>query len=51
MISNNLDSLYENRAEKASGYVSMCLGMSHELSLGYQLYSTAKMMHDAIFIN
>ena len=25
MISNDLDSLYENRAEKASGYVSLCL--------------------------
>ena len=51
MISNNIDDLYDNRAEKANGSVAMCLGMATEISLGFHLYPTAKMLHEAIFVN
>ena len=50
-ISNELKILYEKRWEKAQGYSSMCLAMSTETSLGFQIYNIAKLYHMSIFVN
>ena len=50
-IANKLETLYTKRWEKAQGYSASCLAMCTEMSLGYRLYSTAKMLHMSIFVN
>ena len=50
-VSNIWDNLYTKRWEKAQGYSATCLAMSTEMSLGYQVYSIAKMLHMSIFVN
>ena len=50
-LSNDLDVLYEKRAEKSLGYAIQCIGMSMEISVGYRLYSVARTMHESIFLN
>ena len=50
-VSNIWDNLYFKRWEKAQGYSATCLAMSTEMSLGFQLYSIAKMYHMSIFVN
>ena len=43
--------LYKKRWEKAQGYCAMCLAMCTEMTLGIQLYATAKLLHESIFVN
>ena len=50
-ISNDTDVLYEKRAQKAMGYVSTCIAMTSEISLGYRLYDIAKLLLQTIFLN
>ena len=50
-VSNIWDNLYNKRWEKAQGYSVTCLAMSTEMSLGFQIYSIAKMYHMSIFVN
>ena len=45
------DILYRKRYERAQGYAVTCQAMCSEISLGYQVYSTAKLLHQAIFLN
>ena len=46
-----MDVLYKKRSEKAQGYSATCLAMSTEMSLGFQIYQMAKMLHMSIFVN
>ena len=48
---DSLDILYKKRCEKTQGYSATCQAMSTEMSLGYQLYSIAKLLHTSIFVN
>ena len=41
----------DQRYEKSQGYAVSCQAMCTEISLGYQLYSIVKMIHQAIFLN
>ena len=50
-VSNGWQELYQKRIEKAKGYSSMCLAMTTEMSLGVQLFSIAKLLHQSIFVN
>ena len=50
-VSDGFDCLYQKRFEKSQGYIATCLAMCTEISLGYQMYSTAKLLHQAIFLN
>ena len=50
-VADKWEPLYTKRMEKAQGYSIMCLGMSSELSLGYQMYSVAKLLRMSIFLN
>ena len=50
-ISDGWEPLYKKRQEKALGYAITCQAMSIELTLGYQLFSTVKLLHQAIFLN
>ena len=50
-VSDGWDPLYNKRWEKAQGYNSACLGMCTEISLGFQIYSIAKLLHEAMFVN
>ena len=50
-ISNGWKTLYKKRWEKSQGYSAMCQAMSTEMSLGFQLYAIAKLLHTSIFIN
>ena len=50
-VSDGFDCLYHKRFEKSQGYVATCLAMCTEISLGYQMYSTAKLLHQASFLN
>ena len=43
--------LYKKRLEKAQGYSIMCEAMCSEMSLGFQLYEIAKLLHRSIFVN
>ena len=45
------ETLYSKRWEKAQGYSVTCQAMCTEISLGFQTYSFAKMLHRSIFIN
>ena len=50
-VSDCLETLYVKRWEKAQGYSSICHAMCTEMSLGYQLYSITKLLHQSMFIN
>ena len=50
-VSDGWDSLYKKRHEKSQGYTVTCQAMCTEISLGFQIYSTAKLLHEAIFLN
>ena len=50
-VSDGWEPLYKRRQDKAVGYSITCQAMSVELSLGYQLFSTAKLLHQSIFLN
>ena len=50
-VSDGWDALYGKRHERAQGYAVVCQAMCTEISLGYQLISIAKLLHDAIFLN
>ena len=50
-VADGWDPLYNKRWEKAQGYNSTCLAMCTEISLGYQLYFIAKLLHESIFVN
>ena len=50
-VSNVWDNLYVSRWGKAQGYSATVLAMCTEISLGFQIYSTAKMLHSSIFVN
>ena len=49
-VSDGWDPLYNKRWDKAQGYNSTCLAMCTEISLGFHIYSTAKLLHESIFI-
>ena len=51
ILSNKLDLLYTSRAEKANGYRVSCVAMLTEISMGYRLFSIAKLLHQSIFFN
>ena len=50
-VSNIWNNLYSKRWEKAQGYSATVLAMCTEISLGFQIYSTAKLLHMSIFVN
>ena len=50
-VSNVWNNLYVSRWGKAQGYSATVLAMCTEISLGFQIYSTAKMLHSSIFVN
>ena len=50
-VSDEWDTLYKKRYEKAVSYAVTCQAMCTELSLGYHLYFIVKLLHQAIFIN
>ena len=50
-ISTNIDDLYKKREETSFGYAVSCLAMTSELSLGYNLYQIAKLLHNSIFVS
>ena len=50
-ISNRQEVLYEKRANQALMYVTNCIAMINEISLGYTYYSTAKTLYNAMFLN
>ena len=50
-VSDGWETLYKKRHERATGYAVSCQAMSTEISLGYQMYAVAKLLHQAIFLN
>ena len=50
-VSDGWDPLYKKRHDRSQGYSVSCQAMCTEISLGFQLYSVAKMLHQAIFLN
>ena len=50
-VSDGWEPLYNKRWDKAQGYIAICLAMCSEISLGFQVYNTAKLFHQSIFIN
>ena len=50
-VSDGWEPLYRKRYEKSQGYSINCQAMCTEISLGCQLYSIAKLLHQAIFLN
>jgi hypothetical protein len=50
-VSDGWEPLYRKRHERAQGYAVRCQAMCTEISLGYQLYHIAKLLHAAIFLN
>ena len=50
-IADLWETLYTKRWEKAQGYSVMCQAMCMEVSLGFQTYSFAKLLHRSIFLN
>ena len=48
---DGFDTLYKKRYERAQGYSISCQAMCTEISLGFQIYSVAKLLHEAIFLN
>ena len=50
-VSNGWKALYTKRWEKAQGYSATCQAMCSEMSLGFQVYEIAKLLHLSIFVN
>ena len=50
-VADKWEPLYAKRLEKAQGYSTMCQAMCSEISLGYQMYSIAKLLRMSIFLN
>ena len=50
-VSDGWDELYLKRYARAQGYAAKCQAMSTEISLGVQIYSVAKLLHEALFLN
>ena len=50
-VSNGWKALYTKRWEKAQGYSATCQAMCSEMSLGFQVYQIAKLLHLSIFVN
>ena len=50
-VANKWKILYSKRLDKAHGYSSTCLAMCTEMSLGFELYRIAKLLHESIYIN
>ena len=50
-MSDGWDILYKKRYERAQSYSINCQAMCTEISLGQQLYSVARLLHQAIFLN
>ena len=51
MVSYDWDNLYKKRYEQAVSYSVTCQAMCTEMSLGYNLYSIGKLLHQAVFVN
>ena len=51
MISNDSDVLFKSRLDLAMGYATQCLAILTEISLGHGFYSTAKLLHQSIFLS
>ena len=49
--SDGWELLYKKRFERAQGYSASCQAMCTEITLGYHVYSTAKMLHQSLFLN
>ena len=50
-VADGWEPLYKKRQEKSLGYAITCQAMCIEISLGVQLFSTAKLLHQSIFLN
>ena len=50
-VSDGWEPLYNKRVEKCKGYAATCLAMCTEMSLGFQMFTIIKMLHQAIFLN
>ena len=50
-VSDGWDPLYKKRFERSQGYAATCQAMCTEISLGFQIYSVAKLLHQAILLN
>ena len=50
-VADGWEPLYKKRCEKTLGYAITCQAMCTEISLGHQLFSTAKLLHQSIFLN
>ena len=50
-VSYGWEILHKKRLDKATGYSITCQAMSTEISLGFQMFNIAKMLHQAIFLN
>ena len=50
-VADGWDSLYSKRYEKALSSAISCQAMCTEISLGHHMYSTMKLLHQAIFLN
>ena len=51
IVSDEWDNLYKKRHEKAVSYAIECQAMCTEISLGFQIYSITKLIHQAVFLN
>ena len=50
-VSKQWDNLYQKRYERAQAYSISCQAMCTEMSLGFQMYDIAKLLHQAMFLN
>ena len=50
-VADGWEPLYKKRQEKSLGYSITCQAMCVEISLGIKLFSTAKLLHQSIFLN
>ena len=50
-VSDGWEELYHKRYARAQGYAVKCRAMCTEISLGIQMYSVAKLLHQAVFLN
>ena len=51
ITSNDLENTYKSREDKAKGYRAMCISVATEVSLGYRIFSIAKVLHQSVFLN
>ena len=50
-VADGWEPLYKKRSDKSLGYAITCQAMCIEISLGYQIFPVAKLLHQAIFLN